>query len=306
MGFADIVGTITGAGLILLTVTDVFHTLLYPHGVGPLCKGIMRGLWLLSRRMLGRVSPMAAPVGMAAVIGTWAFLSIMGWALIYLPHVPHGFVYADGVPQAGDLSEAIYVSMVSLSTVGYGEIVPASPWLRFVVAAESVTGFGLLTATVSWILQTYPALSRRRSLAHDLNLFREAAGSRGFAALDPGHAAALLESLARNISAVSIDLMAFNESYYFNEAKHRGFLPPTLAYAHQLATEAVDSRNTDLQFAGRMLHAALDDLAEVLRGKFGHAGPTSSEVFQSYEARHRHRGSPKDKAARKPVSFPED
>lgn len=298
MDFTDIVGTTIGAGLILLMVADVFHTLLYPHGMGPVCKIIMRGLWLLSRRLRGRASPVAAPVGMAAVIGAWASLSIMGWALIYLPHLSAGFVYSHGVPQTGDLTEAIYLSMVSLSTVGYGEIVPATPWLRLVMAAQAVTGFGLLTATVSWILQTYPALSRRRSLAHDLNLFREAAGPLGVSALEPGHAAALLESLARNISTVSIDLLAFNETYYFNETKQRGSLPATLAYAQQLATDALDSTNADLRFSGRMLHAALEDLAEVLRGKFGHEGPTSSEVFHSYETRHRHRRNPDGEATR--------
>jgi hypothetical protein len=38
-----------------------------------------------------------------------------------------------------------------------------------------------------------------------------------------------------------------------------------------------------------MLHAALDGLADVLRGKFGHAGTTSADVFDSYELHHRHR-----------------
>ncbi|WP_427017681.1 potassium channel family protein [Pseudarthrobacter sp. P1] len=292
MDFAGIVETVTGAGLILLMVADVFHTLFYPHGTGPVCRTIMRGLWLLSRRFRGHASTVAAPAAMAAVIGAWASLSIMGWALVYLPHLPAGFAYEDGVPQYGDLAEAIYISMVSLSTVGYGEIVPATPLLRFVAASQAVTGFGLLTATVSWILQTYPALSRRRALAHDLNLFREAAGPRGAAALEPRHAADLLESLARNVATVSIDLLAFNETYYFHEAEQRGSLPATIAYAQQLASDAQNSTNADLRFAGRMLHAALDDLAEVLRGKFGHAGLTSLAVFQSYEAHHRHRQNP--------------
>ncbi len=297
MEFIGFAATIAGAGLILLMAVDVFHTLMYPHGTGPVCRTIMHGLWLLSRRFSGRASPVAASVGMAAVIGAWASLSIVGWALIYLPHMPGGFVYAAGVPQHGNFAEAIYISMVSLSTVGYGEIVPATPLLRLIMAAQAVTGFGLLTATVSWILQTYPALSRRRALAHDLNLFREAAGPLGVLSLEPGHAAALLESLARKVSTVSIDLLAFNETYYFNEAKQRGSLPATIAYAQQLASDALTSTNADLRFAGRMLHASLDDLAEVLRGKFGHSGQTSSAVFQSYEKHHRHRRNPDGEAS---------
>ncbi|WP_251045040.1 potassium channel family protein [Arthrobacter sp. ISL-5] len=108
--------------------------------------------------------------------------------------------------------------MVSLSTVGYGEIVPAAPLLRLVTAAQAVTSFGLLTATVSWILQTYPALSRRRALAHELNLFRPATGPQGMSALEPGHAAALLESFVRGVATVSRDLLSFNGTYYFHGA----------------------------------------------------------------------------------------
>ncbi|MCO4254037.1 potassium channel family protein [Pseudarthrobacter cellobiosi] len=289
MDFEDALWTVMGAGLILLMAADVFHTLLYPHGSGPVGRTIMRGFWLLSRRLRGRGSTIAAPLAMAAVIGAWAGLAAIGWALLYLPHLPQGFVYEDGVPQRGDFAEALYISMVTLSTVGFGEIVAAHPLLRLVAAFQAVTGFGLLTATVTWILQTYPALSRRRAVAHHLNLFREAAGPEGLTSLEPRHAAGLLESLAQNVASVSIDLLSFHETYYFREVEQRGSLPATVAYAHQLASEAKLSENPELRFAGRMLHAALDDLAEVLRGKFGHPGTTSSEVFDSYALHHRHR-----------------
>lgn len=281
--------TVLGAGLILLMLADVFHTLLYPHGSGPAGRAIMRGFWFLSRKLRGRGSSIAAPLAMASVIAVWATLAAVGWALLYLPHLPDGFVYGADVPRRGDFAEALYVSMVTLSTVGFGEIVAAHPLLRLVSALQAVTGFGLLTATVSWILQTYPALNRRRALAHQLNLFREAAGREGLAAMDPRHAAGLLESLASNVATVSIDLVAFHETYYFREVEQRGSLPATVAYAQQLASQAERSENGELQFAGRMLHAALDGLADVLRGKFGHTGETSSDVFDSYELHHRHR-----------------
>lgn len=251
----------------------------------------MRGFWLLSRRSRGRASTVAAPLAMAAVIAAWASLAAIGWALLYLPHLPQGFVYESGVPQQGDFAEALYVSLVTLSTVGFGEIVAEHPLLRLVAAFQAVTGFSLLTATVTWILQTYPALNRRRALAHHLNLFREAAGPEGITSLNPGHAAGLLESLARNVASVSIDFLSFHETYYFREVEPRGSLPATVAYAHQLAAAAQGSDDAELRFAGRMLHAALDDLAEVLRGKFGHSGTTSSDVFDSYALHHKHRQS---------------
>ncbi|UTT70513.1 potassium channel family protein [Arthrobacter sp. DNA4] len=296
MDFEGVLLTAVGAALILLMIADVFHTLLYPHGSGPVGRTIMRGFWLLSRKLRGGASSVAAPLAMAAVIAAWATLAAVGWALLYLPHLPDGFSYSNDIPRQADFAEALYISLVALSTAGFGEIVAIHPVLRLVMAFQAVAGFGLLTATVSWILQTYPALSRRRALAHRLNLFREAAGTSGIAALEAGHAAGLLEAMAENVASVSIDLLSFHETYYFHEVEQRGSLLTTVAYAHQLASEAQASDNPELRFAGRMLYAALDDLAEVLRGKFGHVGDTSSDVFDHYELHHRHRRPPETRA----------
>jgi hypothetical protein len=288
MHFEDTLLTVLGAGLILLMLADVFHTLLYPHGSGPVCRTIMRVFWFLSRRLKGRPGTLAAPVAMAAVIAAWAGLAIAGWALLYLPHLPEGFVYGDGVPQQGDFAEAAYISMVSLSTVGFGEVVAGSPIIRLLTGLQAITGFGLLTATVSWFLQLFPALNRRRALAHHLNLIRESVEPNGIAGLEPLHAAALLESLAIDVATVSIDLLSFRESYYFREVEQRGSLPDIISYAQQLAAEAQRSPNTELLFAGRMLDASLEELAAVLRGKFGHPGDTTSAVFDSYALHHKH------------------
>jgi hypothetical protein len=167
--------------------------------------------------------------------------------------------------------------------------VAGHPLLRLVSAAQAVTGFGLLTATVSWILQMYPALNRRRALAHQLNLFTEAATPGDAFSMSPDHAAGLLEALAGSVASVSIDLLAFHETYYFQEVEQRGSLPATVTYAQELASEAKASDHRDLQFAGRMLEAAVADLARVLQGRFGHAGTTSSEVFEHYSTHNRHR-----------------
>lgn len=289
MAFEDALPTVLGAGLILLMLADVFHTLLFPHGSGPVCRIIMRAFWLLSRKAGSRLGILMAPVAMATVIAAWACLAILGWAMLYLPHLPEGFVYGAGVPRQADIAEAIYISMVSLSTVGFGEIVASEPAIRFLAGLEAIAGFGLLTATVSWFLQLFPALNRRRALAHQLNLVKEACGAGNLAGISPGHAAALLESLARDVATVSIDLQSFRESYYFREAEERGSLAATIGFAQQFVAEALQSDNSDLRFAGKMLHASLEDLATTLRGKFGHAGATSGAVFDSYTSHHRHR-----------------
>jgi hypothetical protein len=61
--------------------------------------------------------------------------------------------------------DALYLSTVAMSTLGFGDIVPVDGWLRLVVPVQALVGFLLLTAAVSWVLQVYPAPARRRVLA---------------------------------------------------------------------------------------------------------------------------------------------
>ncbi|MBB6253829.1 ion channel [Nitrospirillum iridis] len=49
-----------------------------------------------------------------------------------------------GVPQKIGFAESLYFSVVTLSTVGYGDIVPVGSFIRVVVAAEVVVGMLLL------------------------------------------------------------------------------------------------------------------------------------------------------------------
>jgi hypothetical protein len=44
---------------------------------------------------------------------------------------------------------AIYFSVVTAATVGYGDIIPISPWARFAVVAEIITSFMYITGLFS-------------------------------------------------------------------------------------------------------------------------------------------------------------
>lgn len=280
--------TLAGVFLILLALTDVFHTLLYPRGTGPVCRPIIRFVWRLAGFAGTRARTVAGPAAMSAVIGAWAALAVVGWALLYLPHLPEGFAYQNGVQARGDFAEAVYLSAVSLSTAGFGDITPSGPLLRLVTSLQAVTGFALLTAAVSWILQIYPALRRRRALAHHLSLLREELAGSGFEALAPPLVAGLLHSLAERVISAGVDLVQFDETYYFHEPDERSSLPATLAHAERLASMAGQSANADVRFAGHLLEAALTDLAKVLRRDFRHTGDTVTDIFASYARHHGH------------------
>ncbi|WP_455403051.1 potassium channel family protein, partial [Streptomyces bambusae] len=148
---------------------DVFHTLWHPTRHGGLSRLIMTGCWRLSGRLAGgrRASGLAGPLAMVTVVATWALTVVVGWALVYWPHMPDGFTYTAGLRPAehAEFLDALYVSLVHVSTLGLGDIAPGEGWLRVLAPVEALVGFVLLTATVSWTLGIYPALARRRALA---------------------------------------------------------------------------------------------------------------------------------------------
>lgn len=160
--------TAAGAALVLVVVRDIFHTLGHPEGQGSLSQLVLSTIWRLSRRRggRGRLARLAGPLALLAVIVVWGAFAVIGWALLFWPSVPEGFRYASGASAGTNhLLDALYISMVTMSTLGFGDITPTAGWLRIATPLEALFGFALLTVAVSWVLQIYPALTRRRVLA---------------------------------------------------------------------------------------------------------------------------------------------
>ena len=54
-------------------------------------------------------------------------------------------------------SELLYFSLVTLSTIGYGDIVPLSGEVRMLAALEGVTGVLYVAITVALLVSSYKA-----------------------------------------------------------------------------------------------------------------------------------------------------
>ncbi len=283
----DWVWLAVGTLMVGLALTDVFHTLLYPSGVGPVCRPIMRVVWKLISAVKGP-SAISGPLGMVAIIATWTCLVAVGWALIYLPFIPDGFLYQTGLkPQTEPyFFEALYLSMVTVATLGFGDIVPVYPGLRLIAPLQALTGFALLTGAVSWILQVYPALTRRRLLALEMTLARQSGGDAGVISLSPSTSTELLMSLARGVSVARVDLSQYDETYYFREPDRESSLPAQLGFAHRLAQSSKNTDDDDVQFAGEMLDKALEDFADLLRNSYRAGNGSRADVFKAYAKDH--------------------
>lgn len=278
-----------GAGLVLAALRDVFHTLWHPAGRGDLSAWVTSALWRASRRtpVGGRMATLAGPLAMVAVAGLWTVLIVLGWTLVYWPHISHGFSYAQGLEPTvrADFLDALYLSLVMVATLGLGDIVPADGWLRIIAPLQALVGFALLTALVTWISQVYPALTRRRVLALRLASLRNATRSVG--QLPPTLAVDLMTSLAVDMAQTRVDLGQRAETYYFHEGEDRSSLAAMIGFAADLAVQGQASPRADLRVSAAMLSYALQDVAVTLNQQFLHLGnATPMQIFDAYAIDH--------------------
>lgn len=285
---------VAGAALVIIGGYDVFHTLLNLSGRGTISRLVFAVGWTLSRRAR-RLGVAVGPISVLATIVIWAALQVVGWALIYLPSIPEGFAYTNDLdPTAfAPFGEAVYFSGATLTTLGFGDAVPAEPWLRVVAPIEALTGFALLSASATWFLQLHGALARRRSLALRLSQLEEAGFSRSLTITPHPSAALIIESVAAQIAETRVDFVQSAETYYFRELDQRASLSAASQTAWSLAQAAGESPDASVRQSGQVLDSALRDLADYLHESFlGRRRSTAGsipEVLASYSDDHRRR-----------------
>jgi hypothetical protein len=283
---------ITGVGVVvvLAALRDIFHTLWHPSGRGGLGRRVLATVWRVGRLRRGHrpVRVLAGPLSMVVVVLAWVALIVLGWTLIYWPHLADRFFISEALQPntRGGFLDALYVSMVTVATLGFGDIVPTEEWLRVAVPVQALLGFVLLTAAVTWVLQIYPALTRRRGLAIRLSLLRRADAVRVLTEQDVPMAALLLEDLAAEIVRARVDLTQYAETYYFRDSEESASLAATIGTAVQLAHAAEGSPRADLRFAGKLLDIALGDFAHLLDQQFLRVGGPPEAVLTAYAADH--------------------
>lgn len=290
--------SLLGAALIVAGLRDIFQQLFRPRGGGVLSRSLMRLVWRGFRR-IGERRPalleLAGPLTLLSVIASWTLPVWVGWALLYWPRLPDGFVLQTGLDPSsqGGLLDALYLSLVTLTTLGYGDIVPTSAPLRMLAPLEGLVGFALLTAALSWVLSVYPALSRRRSLAREASLLKDAEREAGepLERVGAEETARVLGELAERVVAVEGDLVQFPITYYFHNTEERFSLPAVMPYLLHLS-EKTDRAGLQprVRLRALMLRGAIGDLAERIGSRAFLDLPDASaeEVFKAYARDHLH------------------
>lgn len=266
----DILLTLAGAALILVALRDIFETLFHPSGRGVLGRSVAHGIWHATHRLhSGRGAPIwAGPLGYIAVLAAWTAMLVVGWALIFLPHLPEGFHFSGLDPdEHRSFADALYISLVNLTSLGYGDISPEADLLRLLGPVETLFGLGLLTASISWLVSIYGALRRREALTHEIHLLREAERRLGepIAAAEPALLERMLYSLGQQTIEVRRDLIHLPILNYFQSEEERAAREDLRGFMRELVGQARDEdRPSALRLQAEMLAMALDDFERTL------------------------------------------
>ena len=165
---------------------------------------------------------------------------------------------------------------------------PRTDWLRLIVAMQGLVGISMITASVSWLVLLYPALTRQRATARQLTLATEAEQRSG---LSPDeHDPAFLVMLEQNIVQARLDLVLFPILLHFYALTPSYTLAAALPTACRFAREATrENQAVKVRLAGTKLLIALEDLAKTLSERVLNKDPSThpdvEAVFRAFAER---------------------
>ncbi len=210
---------LVGGALVLLVAWDIMLTLLHPTARGALSYAANRATWRVARWisltvLRGRGLSYAGPFAVAMNIYAWVITLWVGYALIYLPFVDSLSYDPSSTFDGRGLHEALYLSGVSLTTVGFGDVAGNTDILRVLTTVEAASGFGVLSAAIAFVLALYPLITHLRGTSIQLTDtgaldFRGAA--RVVREVGPTELAATVRALTENHE----HLRRFPVLYYF-------------------------------------------------------------------------------------------
>jgi len=255
-----------GAILVIAALSDVFQTIFHPTERGTIGDMVARTIWRVFRRLAHIHRPLlswAGPLAVLSIMLMWTTLLITGFALIYWPRMDTGFSYANpaDLGKRHTFFDAVDLSLDSVITMT-GDISPSNSTLRLLMGLEAAFGFGILTASISWLLSIYPILERRRSLGHSATLLRDA--EREAHGLAPGFAREMFSTYAQQLITLRSDFMHFPVAFYFHEHRERAGLSSSFSILREFSDWAQQQPDPDLRMTGSLLRRALDDVLRLV------------------------------------------
>ena len=166
--FIAVLGTV----LILTVTIDAFYTVFSNRGGGWLTNvwtsTIWKALLAIHRRFrTHRLLSVSGPGLLLSIVVLWYLMLVVGWACVF-GSTDTSVINSDKQLITNFEDKLFFVS-VTLSTLGYGNMVPNGPPWTFWGNATAFSGTVLLTASLSYVLAVLQASIERRQLATMIN-----------------------------------------------------------------------------------------------------------------------------------------
>ncbi len=159
--------------LIALILVDAFEAMVLPRRIAHgfrFARLFYVHSWRPWSAIACRVTPLKrrnnylsifGPLSILVLMGFWSVGLIVGfgllqWSLGSVLNLPGG---RNGA--TASLADYLYMSGVTLFTLGYGDVTPARPLGRFIAVAETGLGYALLAVVISYLPVIYQTFSRR-------------------------------------------------------------------------------------------------------------------------------------------------
>jgi hypothetical protein len=219
--------TALGLSIIALVAYDVYATILHARArSGPIGEALNRSLWSAARAIAFKLSRprrhhllnLIGPLLLPLLIIIFITLLITGFALIYYPRMPADFIVQPQA-QSSPSSAALYFSGVTLTTVGYGDILPRTMGMRLTALLESASGLALISLTITYLITVYTALERKRAVA--ISFYHQAEEGANVAAFIAHHfVAGRFYGLESTLRMATRDLQELLESHVEHPVIH--------------------------------------------------------------------------------------
>lgn len=161
--------------LIATGIIDLFMTVLYYDEAGPLLTRLCRIIWATLKSIAARVPQkhagfvlsLGVPVMVLTSVLFWVALQMVGFAMLYYVGFQHGaFQVSEAL--GTDAYEAIYLSSITLSGLGYGDISPASSLFQMITSIQALLGYGFLTLAIAYVVNVYQVIREMGVLSSDI------------------------------------------------------------------------------------------------------------------------------------------
>lgn len=217
--------TILGLAVILVIFADVFLTILSTSRDGPLTRGWSQPVWRFAlavhrRRPIHRLLALSGPAIVIFTILGWYVGIVLGNWLVLAAHP--GAVVSNATGAHVDLTGLWYFVTTTLSSIGYGDLVPSGlPWTVFSTSITLLTTM-VLTISLSYVISVISAAIKRRSVASSVRALGSSPSevARHAQLGEPGHSMHThLSAVASVVSEAAEQQVAYPVLRYFHSAR---------------------------------------------------------------------------------------